>query len=97
VAVGDGVDAKTGVPVYSLYAAQGNSPTPEMLKNVDALKDLSALQDVTLNYCTGLTNVDALANLPALRFIRLSGCAGLSPENVAALKEALPRAKISRP
>jgi hypothetical protein len=37
VTVGDGVDAKTGVPVYSLYAAQGNSPTPEMLKNVDVL------------------------------------------------------------
>jgi uncharacterized protein YbbC (DUF1343 family) len=37
VTVGDGVDAKTGVPVYSLYGAQGNSPTPEMLKDVDVL------------------------------------------------------------
>lgn len=35
--VADGVDAKTGVPVYSLYAAQGHSPTAEMLKNVDVL------------------------------------------------------------
>lgn len=37
VTVGDGVDAKTGVPVYSLYGAQGHSPTPEMLKDVDVL------------------------------------------------------------
>ena len=37
VTVADGVDAKTGLPVYSLYAAQGHSPTPEMLKDVDVL------------------------------------------------------------
>ncbi|MCB0928014.1 MAG: DUF1343 domain-containing protein [Mycobacterium sp.] len=37
VGVADGVDAKTGVPVYSLYGAQGHSPTPEMLKDVDVL------------------------------------------------------------
>ncbi|MCB0924649.1 MAG: DUF1343 domain-containing protein, partial [Mycobacterium sp.] len=37
VTVADGVDAKTGVPVFSLYAAQGHSPTPEMLKDVDVL------------------------------------------------------------
>ena len=37
VTVGDGVDAKTGVPVYSLYGAQGHSPTPAMLSDVDVL------------------------------------------------------------
>ena len=37
VTVGDGVDAKTGVPIYSLYGAQGHSPTPAMLKDVDVL------------------------------------------------------------
>ena len=37
VGVADGVDARTGVPVYSLYGAQGHSPTPEMLKDVDVL------------------------------------------------------------
>jgi uncharacterized protein YbbC (DUF1343 family) len=37
VTVADGLDAKTGLPVYSLYAAQGHSPTPEMLKDVDVL------------------------------------------------------------
>ena len=37
VTVADGVDAKTGVPVFSLYAAQGHSPTPAMLSDVDVL------------------------------------------------------------
>lgn len=33
----DEIDAKTGVPVYSLYGGDDRGPTPEMLKNVDAL------------------------------------------------------------
>jgi uncharacterized protein YbbC (DUF1343 family) len=33
----DDVDAKTGVPVYSLYGAQERGPTAEMLKDVDVL------------------------------------------------------------
>jgi uncharacterized protein YbbC (DUF1343 family) len=35
--VSDEVDPKTGVPVYSLYTAEDRGPTPEMLKDVDAL------------------------------------------------------------
>ena len=31
------VDARTGVPVYSLYGGQDRAPNEEMLKNVDAL------------------------------------------------------------
>ena len=37
VKVADETDAKTGVPVYSLYLAEDRGPTPEMLKDVDAL------------------------------------------------------------
>ncbi len=33
----NGVDAATGIPVYSLYSAERRRPTPEMLKNVDTL------------------------------------------------------------
>lgn len=39
----DGVDAKTGLPVYSLYGAI-RKPTPEMLKDVDVL--VFDIQDV---------------------------------------------------
>jgi uncharacterized protein YbbC (DUF1343 family) len=35
--VTDETDAKTGVPVFSLYMAEDRGPTPEMLKNVDVL------------------------------------------------------------
>ncbi len=37
VGVADAVDEKTGVPIYSLYAAGDHSPTAEMLKDVDLL------------------------------------------------------------
>jgi uncharacterized protein YbbC (DUF1343 family) len=35
--VGDEKDAKTGVPVHSLYKAEGRGPTPAMLRDVDVL------------------------------------------------------------
>ncbi|MEO8193258.1 MAG: DUF1343 domain-containing protein [Gemmatimonadales bacterium] len=35
--IGDETDAKTGVPVYSLYGGEDRGPTPEMLKDVDVL------------------------------------------------------------
>lgn len=41
--IGDGVDSKTGLPVYSLYG-KIRKPTPEMLENVDVL--LFDIQDV---------------------------------------------------
>lgn len=37
VTIADEVDAKTGVPVYSLYMAEDRGPTPAMLKDVDVL------------------------------------------------------------
>jgi uncharacterized protein YbbC (DUF1343 family) len=33
----DETDPKTGIPIYSLYLAEDRGPTPEMLKDVDAL------------------------------------------------------------
>ena len=35
--IGDEKDAKTGLPVYSLYRAEDRGPTAEMLKDVDVL------------------------------------------------------------
>jgi uncharacterized protein YbbC (DUF1343 family) len=35
--VGDETDARTGVPIYSLYRAEDRGPTPEMLRDVDVL------------------------------------------------------------
>ena len=35
--ISDEVDAKTGIPIYSLYTSEDRGPTPEMLKDVDVL------------------------------------------------------------
>jgi len=64
------------------------------LSDLSALKGLSALQELKLSNCTGLTNVDALKGLPALQQVYLNGCANLSAEAVAALRAALPNIKI---
>jgi hypothetical protein len=67
------------------------------LTNLDALINLPSLQELSLADCTGLTDVDALKNLSTLRAVDLRGCTGLPPESIAALKAALPNAKISGP
>jgi uncharacterized protein YbbC (DUF1343 family) len=51
VTIGNEVDAKTGVPVYSLYMAEDRGPTPEMLKDVDLLVyDLQEIGGRTWTY-----------------------------------------------
>ena len=37
VTISNDTDAKTGLPIFSLYMAEDRGPTPEMLANVDAL------------------------------------------------------------
>jgi uncharacterized protein YbbC (DUF1343 family) len=36
-AIADATEAKTGIPIHSLYNSEDRGPTPEMLKDVDAL------------------------------------------------------------
>jgi len=52
--------------------------------NVDAIKGLSALQSLYLNFCRALQNVDGLKGLAGLQYLDLTGCAAL--QNVDALK-----------
>ncbi len=47
--VGDGVDQKTGLPIYSLYG-QRSKPTPEQLKDLDAL--VFDIQDIGCRFYT---------------------------------------------
>ena len=35
--ISDEVDARTGIPIYSLYTSEDRGPTPEMLKDVDVI------------------------------------------------------------
>lgn len=50
----DTIDARTGVPVYSLYG-KINKPTPEMLKNVDVL--IFDIQDVGARFYTFISTM----------------------------------------
>ncbi|HEY1243840.1 MAG TPA: DUF1343 domain-containing protein [Hyphomicrobiaceae bacterium] len=52
--VGDAVDAKTGVPVFSLYGAT-KKPTPAMLRGVDAL--VFDIQDIGTRYYTYISTM----------------------------------------
>ena len=87
------VDALKNLPALKVVRLKGCTG----LTNLGALMNLFALEEVYLGDCTGLTNVDGLMNLPSLRNVDLTGCTGLTPETVAALKAALPNAKITGP
>ena len=52
--VGDGIDAKTGVPVFSLYGAT-KQPTPPMLRNVDVL--VFDIQDIGVRFYTYISTM----------------------------------------
>ena len=53
--IDDEVDTKTGVPVYSLYKAEGGTPTAEMLKDADAiLYDLLEVGGRTWTYVSSM-------------------------------------------
>ncbi len=52
--IATGVDAKTGVPVFSLYG-EIRKPTPEMLKNIDAL--IFDVQDVGARFYTYISTM----------------------------------------
>ena len=53
--IGDGIDRSTGVPVFSLYNEGRYRPTPEMLKDVDAL-----VYDIPQNGARFLTRITTL-------------------------------------
>src|SRR5262245_41599373 len=52
--VGDAVDAKTGVPVFSLYGAS-RKPTPAMLRNLDVL--VFDIQDIGTRFYTYISTM----------------------------------------
>jgi uncharacterized protein YbbC (DUF1343 family) len=63
--VGDAVDAKTGVPVFSLYGAT-KKPTPEMLRGVDVL--VFDIQDIGARFYTYISTMGlAMQAAPAAR------------------------------
>jgi len=64
--VSDGIDARSGVPVFSLYGER-NKPTAEMLKNVDVL--LYDIQDVGARFYTYISTLKLCMDAAAERQI----------------------------
>ena len=64
--VGDGIDQRSGVPIYSLYGAV-RRPTPEMLQNVDVL--IYDIQDVGVRFYTFISTLGECMTAAAERGI----------------------------
>lgn len=77
----DGIDSKTGVPVYSLYG-KIRKPTPEMLKDVDVL--IFDIQDIGARFYTFISTMyytlqaAAENNIPVLVLDRPNPIGGLT-------------------
>ncbi|HEY7766578.1 DUF1343 domain-containing protein [Longimicrobium sp.] len=68
----DEVDAKTGVPVYSLYLSEDRAPTPAMLKDVDVLVyDLQEVGGRTWTYVSTMALAMQAAKAKGIPFVVL--------------------------
>jgi uncharacterized protein YbbC (DUF1343 family) len=66
------VDAKTGIPIYSLYMAEDRGPTPEMLKDVDVLVyDLQEVGGRTWTYVSTMALSMQAAKRKGIPFVVL--------------------------
>ena len=72
VKIADEVDAKTGVPVFSLYLAEDRGPSPAMLENVDALVyDLQEVGGRTWTYVSTMALSMQAAKRKGIPFVVL--------------------------
>lgn len=70
--IDDEVDAKTGVPVHSLYKVEGGMPTPEMLKDADAIVyDLLEVGGRTWTYVSSMALSMQAAKRKGIPFVVL--------------------------
>lgn len=70
--IDDETDTKTGVPVYSLYKAEGGMPTPEMLKDADAIVyDLLEVGGRTWTYVSSMALSMQAAKKKGIPFVVL--------------------------
>ena len=70
--IADARDAKTGVPIYSLYMAEDRGPTPAMLKDVDVLVyDLQEVGGRTWTYVSTMALAMQAAKNKGIPFVVL--------------------------
>src|SRR5687768_14830745 len=72
VTIGDEKDPKTGVPIYSLYKAEGQRPSDEMLKGVEAIiYDLQEVGGRTWTYVSTMALAMEVAAKKKIPFVVL--------------------------
>jgi uncharacterized protein YbbC (DUF1343 family) len=72
VKIGDEKDPKTGVPIYSLYKAEGQRPSDEMLKGVDTIiYDLQEVGGRTWTYVSSMALAMEVAAKKKIPFVVL--------------------------
>ena len=70
--IGDSVDARTGVPIYSLYKTEDRGPSPEMLKEVDVIVyDLQEVGGRTWTYVSSMALTMQAAKRKGIPFVVL--------------------------
>ena len=68
----DEVDARTGVPIHSLYKTEGGAPTPEMLRDADAIVyDLLEVGGRTWTYVSSMALAMQAAKRKGIPFVVL--------------------------
>ena len=68
----DSVDARTGVPIYSLYKTEDRGPAPEMLKDVDVIVyDLQEVGGRTWTYVSSMALTMQAAKRKGIPFVVL--------------------------
>ena len=70
--IGDSIDAKTGVPIHSLYKTEDRGPSPEMLKDVDVIVyDLQEVGGRTWTYVSTMALSMQAAKRKGIPFVVL--------------------------
>lgn len=87
------LDGLKGLPKLGLLVIINSSA----LQNLDGLKALPKLGRLILERSSELRDIAALKNLTALEQLDLRGCPKIPPEQVAALRAALPNTRIDYP
>lgn len=70
--IDDGIDARTGLPIHSLYQTEDRGPTPEMLRNIDVLVyDLPEVGGRTWTYVSTMALAMQAAKRKGIPFVVL--------------------------
>lgn len=86
--ISDGVDQKTGLPVYSLYVGERRKPAPEQLRDLDAL--VFDIQDIGCRFYTYISTMGNCLEAAAEAKLKFFVLDRVNPINGLTLEGSLP-------